>query len=99
MPGHVQDIVDSSNDPEVPVLVAARAVAGQITSFEFAPVLFLVAFPVAINRPQHRGPRLPDDQFPADIAPDFLSLFVDDRRIHTEEWQRRTAGFCRNRSG
>src|SRR6266513_2416696 len=79
MPGHIENIVDSSHDPEVSVLVAARAVAGQITSFEFAPELFLVAFLVAVNRAQHRRPRLPNDQFPTDICADFVSLFVHDR--------------------
>ena len=40
MTGDVQHVVDAADDPEITVLVAARAVAGEIIAFEFAPILF-----------------------------------------------------------
>src|ERR1017187_1460437 len=61
MPGHVQDIIDSADDPKISVLVAARAVASEVIAFKLAPVMFLVARFVAVNCPKHRWPRTADN--------------------------------------
>ena len=72
MAGDVQDVVDAADDPKVSVLVPARAVAGEVIAFEFAPGPSSVARLVAVNRAQHRWPRLADDEFSADVRADFL---------------------------
>ena len=78
--GHVQNIVDAADDPKITVFVAARAVAGEIIAFKFAPILLSVARLVAVDRAQHRRPWPANNQFAADIRADFLSLLIDDRR-------------------
>ena len=57
MSGDVENVVDAANDPEISIFIAPGAVAGQILPFVFAPILFFVALPVAVNRAQHRWPR------------------------------------------
>src|SRR5204862_913985 len=54
---YVQNVIDSADDPKIAVLVATRAVAGQIISLVLAPVLFIVALLVAVDCAQHRRPR------------------------------------------
>ena len=61
MPGNVEDIIDAADDPKITVFIASRAVAGEIVAFVFAPVLFLIALLVAVNRAQHRRPRTSDN--------------------------------------
>ena len=45
MAGHVQNVIDAADDPEITIFIAARAVAGEIIAFEFAPVLLLDSAP------------------------------------------------------
>src|SRR6266566_854293 len=40
---NVQDVVDSTNDPEIAIFVAARAISSEIITLKFAPVLFSIA--------------------------------------------------------
>ena len=56
--GDVQHVVDAAHDPEVAVLVPARAVGGEVDARDLRPVLLLVALVVAVDRAQHRRPRL-----------------------------------------
>ena len=93
--GDVEHVVDAADDPEVAVLVAARAVTGEIHALELAPVRLLVARLVAPDATQHRGPRLADDEFAALIGSEFLAVVVHDCGVHAEKWERRGAGLCR----
>src|SRR5438128_2721243 len=87
--GDVEHVVNAADDPEISVLVAARAVAGEIHAFEIAPVRLLVASLVAPDAAQHPRPRFSDDKFAALIRPEFLAVVIHDRGVHAEEWQRR----------
>jgi len=52
MPGNVQDVVDAPHDPEIPVLVAVSAVAGDVVAvIELRPVGIDVAAVVAPDGP------------------------------------------------
>src|SRR5581483_1620043 len=82
VPGYVEDVVDSAHDPEVAVLVAARAVAGEIITLKFAPVLLAIAPLVAVDGAQHRGPRPANDEFPAHVWAYFVSSFVHDSGVN-----------------
>src|SRR4051812_44406053 len=94
----VEDIVNAPDNPKVSILIAPRAVAGQIAAFEFAPILFPVALLVAIDVPQHRWPRFPDDELAADIRADFVAFLIHDRGIDSKEGQGRAPGFGRRRA-
>src|SRR5581483_6013223 len=96
MAGDVEHVVDAADDPEISLLIAPRAVAREIISRILAPVLFFVALLVAVNRAQHRRPRFSNDYLPADIRADFFSAKIDNRRMDTEKWKCRAAGFGRN---
>src|SRR4030095_8252451 len=85
VPGNVEDVIDSANDPKITIFIAPRAITGEIIAFKFSPVLFSIAGFVAVDRAQHRRPRPANDQFAADIRGDLLSLFVD------YSWGHRTA--------
>ena len=58
VPGDVDHIVDAAEHPEIPVLIALRAVAGEIrAAIPLAPVLRHEALGIAVDAAQHRGPR------------------------------------------
>src|SRR5581483_11173193 len=54
---HVHDVVDSAEEPEVPVLVDTGPVAGEVDAVVLRPVRLAVAGVVAEDAAQHRGPR------------------------------------------
>ena len=58
---NIQNVIDPANDPEIAILIASGTVAGEIISWELAPILFFVALLVAVNRAQHCRPRPTDD--------------------------------------
>ena len=63
--GDVEHVVDAADDPEVAVLVAARAVAGEVHVRDHVPVRLEVALVVAPERARHRRPRPLDDELAA----------------------------------
>src|SRR6185503_11282135 len=65
MSAYINNIIDPTHNPEIPVLVAARAIARKIDTFNLRPVLLLVTFVVAPDGPQHRRPRSLDHEIPA----------------------------------
>src|SRR5437667_8566723 len=96
--GDIKNVINPANDPEIAVLITPRAVASEVVSGELAPILFFIALLVAVNRAQHCRPRSTNNQFAANIRPDFVSLFIHNYRINTEERERRAAGLCWNRA-
>src|SRR5262249_31289970 len=61
--GDVQHVVDAAHDPHTAVLVAMRAVAGDVVAIvETLPVSVDVTLVVAPDRAQHGRPRLRDDE-------------------------------------
>ena len=73
----VEDVVCSSLDPEVAVLVHPGDVTGQVDLVEPAPVDVLVAVRVLVETTEHTRPRLLYDEMAA-RARDGLALFVVD---------------------
>src|SRR6187200_2711943 len=88
MPGNIQNIVNSTDDPKVSILISPRAVTCQIKTFVFAPILFFVPCLVSIDRAQHRGPRFADYQFSTPIRANLFSRSVDNRCIDSEKRER-----------
>ena len=65
VPRDVHDVVDAAEQPQVAVLVALGAVAGEVAAGEARPVGLLVALVVAVDAPQHAGPGLGDHEVAA----------------------------------
>ncbi len=80
MPGHVEDVVDAADDPEVAVGVLAGGVADEVRlGPELLPVGGDEALVVAIQRAQHPRPRLRQRQQALGVAVDLLAGgLVDD---------------------
>src|SRR6185369_16264374 len=99
MPGDVHDVVDASHDPVVAVLVAARAVAGEVDARHLAPVLLLEALRVAVDRPQHAGPRLGDHEIAALVGTERLAVTAPDLGHDPREGQGGRARLRRDGAG
>ena len=74
----VHDVVDPAQQPEVAVLVALGAVAGEVAAGEARPVRLPVALVVAVDAAQHAGPGLGDDEVAALVVADRVAVVVDD---------------------
>src|SRR5687768_11161080 len=75
----VEYVVDSPHDPKIAILVLPRAVAREVDfgpAGKLAEVLALETIVVPPECPQHRRPRLHDDEFAAAVARDFVALVV-----------------------
>src|SRR4051812_25893632 len=92
MAGHVEHVIDAAGDPEIAVLVAASAVAGEVEVRELAPVSRFVTRLIAPDAAEHRWPRLTDHEFADGVGRYFVAEVIDDCRIDAEERQRRGAG-------
>src|SRR5262249_23505313 len=87
MARHFQHVIDAPHDPEIAVLIAVRAVAGDIKAIlVFLPVSAEVARVVAPDRAQHAGPGLADDQVSARIGSRHrIAMVIDDHRVDARE--------------
>ncbi len=86
--GHVHDVVDAAHQPVVAVLVALRAVPGEVDAIPLREVGLHEPLPVAPDAAEHAGPRLADGE----VAAADLHLFarlVQDAGIHAGEVHRR----------
>src|SRR6516165_7837823 len=95
---HIENVINSADDPEIAVLIATRTVCGEVIAGELAPILFFVALLVAVNCAQHRRPRPAHDEFSTYIRSNFMSLFIDYNWVNAEKRQRCAAGLCCNRT-
>jgi hypothetical protein len=85
MAGDVQHVVDASEEPVEPVLVAARAVTGEIDAVvPSAEVRLDESFGVAADAAQHRRPRLREREKSA-AGFDALALAVANLAFHSFE--------------
>src|SRR5689334_6192236 len=75
----VDHVVHAPEDPEVALLVAPRAVAGEVHRLELAPVAVDVALRVAPDAAQHRRPGLAQHEVAALVRPELLAVLVHDR--------------------
>ena len=99
MASHIQDVVDSAHDPKIAIFIAASAVAGEIVPLKFTPILLPVSCLVTVDRAQHRRPGATDDQFSADIWPNFAPFFVHNRWVNAKEREGCAAWLGGNRTG
>mmetsp|Transcript_39376 Transcript_39376/g.70554 ORF Transcript_39376/g.70554 Transcript_39376/m.70554 type:complete len:438 (-) Transcript_39376:1019-2332(-) len=99
MSGHVDHVVDAAGDPVVAVLVAPRAVAGEVVSLEHGKVGVFVALLVAVDAADGGGPGLLHAQQPLRRPLQLLALIVQDGGHGAEEGQRRAAGLLLPRRG
>ena len=76
-PGDVHHVVDAAEQPEVAVLVDARAVAGEVHAGEALPVRRAEARVVAEDPARHRRPRPLQHEVPAAARPDVVAVIVD----------------------
>src|SRR6266853_2375792 len=96
MAGYVQNVVHSAHDPEIPVFIFTRAIAGKVRAARnLRPVLAYVAIGIAVDCPQHGGPGLPDYEITTRAQGHRLALHGHDFRNHAEE---RSRGRTRLRS-
>ncbi len=96
--GDIEDIVDTTDDPEVSVFVLTAAVAGEVGPFDLAPIGFLEPLGIAPQAAKHGGPWLADDEFAAAALGHRVALIVDDFGADAEKRQGGRAGLGRGRS-
>src|SRR5690606_9167383 len=91
MPGDVEHIVDAAQQPEVAVLVDARAVAGEVHAVgPAAAVLLHKALGIPVDAAQHRRPRLRDGEEPSALL-DTRALRIPKLGADAGEGTRRRA--------
>ncbi|MNG07875.1 hypothetical protein D3C84_911960 [compost metagenome] len=93
MAGNVDHVVDAPGDPVVAVLVAPRAVAGEIVAGIGFEVGVDHPLRIAVDTADLRRPAGFDRQNAAAGAFDFLAHFVEQHRLHPEHRLRGAAGF------
>src|SRR5262245_4426210 len=93
MPGHVHDIVDAAEQPEVAVFVSLCTVTRKILARESAPVSLHETIRVTIDGTHHRGPRLGQNQITPAALGNGFSLLVDDIGFDPGKRQRRGTRF------
>ena len=69
VPGNVEDVVDSTRYPDVPVRVPPAPVPGKVVPGVRLHVNVQVPLMVSKNRPRHPRPRLPNSKNPLNIIP------------------------------
>src|SRR5581483_5288166 len=79
--GHVEHVVHAAEQPEVAVIVAAGAVAGEVLARVLRPVLVGVARIVAPDGAHHRRPGAGEDQVTAGVVGDRVAGLVEDLRL------------------
>ena len=91
VPGDVQHVVHAARDPVVTVLVALRAVTGEVPAGEGLEIRVDEALVVAEHGAHLARPAVFDDEVALAGAIELLALVVDDRGLHAEERQRSRA--------
>ncbi len=91
--GDEHDVVDAAEQPEVAVVVALGAVAGEVLAVEARPVGVAVALGIAPDAAQHRRPRPRQHEVAAAGDPDRLA-----RRRRRCRPRCRAAGTSRSRA-
>ena len=91
-PGDVgHDVVDPPDDPEEPVLVAARGVADEVGVLAVAvPVRLHEAVRFLVEGARHPGPRLGDDERAAALG-DLVAVLVEYRGLDAGQGEGRRA--------
>ena len=85
MSAYIENVIKTTNDPEVTVFITTSAVSSEVDAVISAPVGRFITFSIAINSAQHRRPRFANDELATFIGTDFMTFFVKDGRINAEE--------------
>ena len=87
MSGDVDDVIESSDDHAVAVLVEVGTVSREVPSLfsEFFPVDFFEAVVVSVECSQHGGPGSLEDEESAVALFDVIAFFGDDGGFDAEE--------------
>src|SRR5581483_2704821 len=89
--GDVHHVVDTTQQPEVAVVVDLAAVAREVAALEARPVRLLVALGIAVDASEHPRPRAGQREVAA--APfDLVALLVDHLGTDAGQWEGRRAG-------
>src|SRR5688572_20474499 len=99
MAGDVHDVVYAARDPPVTVLVAARAVAGEVPAAKVREIRVYEALVVAVDGAHLAGPAVEQDEVAFGGALQDLAMAVDERRLDAGQWPRRRARFQLRRTG
>src|SRR5262249_8256607 len=91
MAGDVDDIVNAPHDPEIPVLIFAGPVAGEVNARYVRPVLLHIAIRVSIDSAEHRRPWPLEHEKASRIGRYGLSLAIDYVRHDAREGPSRRA--------
>src|SRR3954468_19994226 len=76
MTRHIDDVVNTTHDPEVTVFIATCTVPREVHAWNIAPVLTFESFGIAIDCPHHGGPGLSYHKIAAFIRCHRLSLAI-----------------------
>src|SRR4051794_41469747 len=95
----VHHVVDTAEEPEVPVLVDARTVAREVHVLVLRPVRLAEALIVAEDAAQHRRPRALQHEIAAPARPDLVAALVEDAGLDAGERLRRGSGLQRRDAG
>src|SRR5215467_6248279 len=98
MAGYIEHIVDAAHDPEIAVFIFARAITSEVGAGDLRPILLHIAVRIAIDRTQHAGPGLPNDEESARPFWDRLTVHRDDLGDDSEERTGSGTWFGRNRT-
>src|SRR4030095_15533138 len=99
VPRDIQHIVNAAEQPEEPVLIAFRAVAGEVhIRRPAAPVLSHIALRITVDAAQHRRPWTRQREEPAASAGDRIALLGFDLRLDARKRSRRRARLRRRES-
>src|SRR4051794_37180357 len=97
--GDEHDVVDAAEQPEVTVVVALGAVAGEVFVAEARPVRVAVTPGVAPDAAQHRRPGARQHEIATTGDADGLARIVDDVRLEAGQGERRAPGLQGGRAG
>src|SRR5438046_9987147 len=95
MPCDLHHIVDAAHEPEVAVLVTARAAPGEVLAGVPGPVRLAIALVVLVDAAEHRGPRPRDNQIASAASRHGLPVLVHDVGLDAREREGRAAGLGR----
>ena len=99
MAGDVHHVVHAAGDPPVAVLVAARAVAGEVLAAEVREIGVDESLVVAVDRAHLAGPAVEQHEIALGRALEDLAVAVHERRPHAGQRQRRGTRLQQRRAG
>ena len=97
--GDIHDVIHAAGDPPVAVLVAARAVAGEVLAAEVREIGVDESMVVAVDRAHLAGPAVEQHEVALGCAFEDVAMAVDECGPHAGQRQRRGACLQHRRAG